>query len=235
MNLATRSAVEERMDTDCIDYDDYCHCLRDLARVNAVTLTHRPMLGWLSRETAKLTSFSLIDVACGHGDALRRIRRWASRRGLAVQLHGIDRNPWATRTARAATDASASISYRTADVVAMEPVKKYDFVVSSQFAHHLSDGQVVMFIRWMEASARLGWFIGDLHRHWLPYYGFGPLAWLARWHRFVLSDGRISIARAFVPSDWRRLTLSAGIAESDVAITWHMPFRLCVTRRCPEL
>ena len=30
-----------------------------------------------------------------------------------------------------------------------------------------------MFIRWMEAHARRGWFIGDLHRHWLPYYGFG--------------------------------------------------------------
>ena len=53
-----------------------------------------------------------------------------------------------------------------------------------------------MFIRWMEAHARRGWFIGDLHRHWLPYYGFGLLAWLARWHHFVLSDGRISIARS---------------------------------------
>ena len=50
-----------------------------------------------------------------------------------------------------------------------------------------------------------GWFIGDLHRHWLPYYGFGVLAWLARWHHFVLSDGRISIARSFVKADWQRL------------------------------
>ena len=68
-----------------------------------------------------------------------------------------------------------------------------------------------MFIRWMEAHARRGWFIGDLHRHWLPYYGFGVLAWLARWHHFVLSDGRISIARAFVPEEWRRLMSAAGL------------------------
>ena len=74
-----------------------------------------------------------------------------------------------------------------------------------------------MFIRWMEAHARRGWFIGDLHRHWLPYYGFGVLAWLARWHHFVLSDGRISIARAFVPDDWRRLVRAAGLAERDAA------------------
>ncbi len=110
---------------------------------------------------------------------------------------------------------------------AIDPGEAFDFVVSSQFTHHLTDDQVATFIRWMEAHARRGWFIGDLHRHWLPYYGFGLLAWAARWHHFVLSDGRISIARAFVPEDWRRLVRAAGLAERDVAITWHLPFRLC--------
>ena len=104
----------------------------------------------------------------------------------------------------------------------------FDFIISSQFTHHLTDGQIVMFIRWMEAHARRGWFIGDLHRHWLPYYGFGLLAWLARWHHFVLSDGRISIARGFVPrglasADARRgldataMSRSPGICRSGSA------------------
>jgi hypothetical protein len=88
----------------------------------------------------------------------------------------------------------------------------------------------LQFINWMELHARRGWFIGDLHRHWLPYYGFGVLAWLARWHHFVLSDGRISIARSFVRDDWRRLIEAAGLRGSNVAISWHMPFRLCVAR-----
>ena len=75
MRLAARSTAEERMDTDCVDFDDYRRCLRDLARVNTVTLTHRPMLAWLARETVWLRSFALLDVACGHGDALRRMKR----------------------------------------------------------------------------------------------------------------------------------------------------------------
>jgi 2-polyprenyl-3-methyl-5-hydroxy-6-metoxy-1,4-benzoquinol methylase len=233
MSLAARSTEDERMDTDCVDFDDYRRCLRDLARVNTVTLTHRPMLAWLVHETAGLQSFSLLDVACGHGDALRRIHRWARRRGIAARLEGVDLNPWATRAAHDATDAGASIPYRTGDVFAIDPAETFDFIVSSQFTHHLTDSQVVTFIRWMEAHARRGWFIGDLHRHWFPYYGFGVLAWLARWHHFVLSDGRISIARAFVPDDWRRLVRAADLAESDVAITWHLPFRLCVARHCP--
>jgi 2-polyprenyl-3-methyl-5-hydroxy-6-metoxy-1,4-benzoquinol methylase len=234
MSLAMRSTADERMDTDCVDYDDYRRCLRDLARVNTVTMTHRPMLAWLTRETAGLRSFSLLDVACGHGDALRRIQRWATGRGIAAQLHGVDLNPWATRAARDATETGAPITYRNVDVFAIDAAEEFDFIVSSQFTHHLTDDQVVTFIRWMEAHARRGWFIGDLHRHWLPYYGFGVLAWLARWHHFVLSDGRISIARAFVPAEWRRLVGAAGLADRDVAITWHLPFRLCVARHCQD-
>jgi 2-polyprenyl-3-methyl-5-hydroxy-6-metoxy-1,4-benzoquinol methylase len=229
MNLAARSTADERMDTDCIDFDDYSRCLRDLSRVNTVTLTHRPMLHWLGRETTGLPSFSLLDVACGHGDALRRIHRWATRRGIEARLAGIDLNPWATRAAREAT--AAPITFRTGDAFAMDADENFDFIISSQFTHHLTDGQIVMFIRWMEAHARRGWFIGDLHRHWLPYYGFGVLAWLARWHHFVLSDGRISIARSFVTADWQRLVHAAGLRPDDATINWHIPFRLCVARR----
>ena len=104
------------MDTDCADFEDYRRCLRDLARVNTVTLTHRPMLNWLARETAGLQAFSLLDVACGHGDALRRVQRWAARRGITARLEGIDLNPWAIRAAQEATEPSAGIVYRNSDV-----------------------------------------------------------------------------------------------------------------------
>lgn len=234
MILNVRSNAAEQMDTDCVDYADYQRCLRDLARVNTVTLTHRSMLAWLERETASLRQFSLLDVACGHGDALRRVRRWCERRGLDARLTGIDLNPWSTRAAREATPEGAAITYRTGDVFAFEPAKPFDFIISSQFTHHLTDEDVVRFIHWMEAHARRGWFIGDLHRHWFPYYGFGLLAWLMRWHTFVLSDGRISIARSFVAADWRRLLRAAGLTEGAASVRWHMPFRLCVERRCGD-
>ena len=70
MNLSQRSTQSERMDTDCVDFDDYSRCLRDLSRVNIITMTHRPTLSWLARRATG--NFSLLDVACGRGDALRK-------------------------------------------------------------------------------------------------------------------------------------------------------------------
>ena len=127
MTLAIRSTAAERMDTDCTDYDDYARCLADLARVNLVTLTHRPLLAWLARETATLKSFSLLDVACGHGDLLRRVRRWSTRRGIDATLDGIDLNPWSLRAARAATPPDLAITWRHGDVFAFEPARRYHF------------------------------------------------------------------------------------------------------------
>lgn len=223
--LTRRSDTPERMDTDCADFDDYSRCLRDLSRVNVVTMTHRPMLSWLARQGTR--DFSLLDVACGHGDALRRIRR----RFPTARLTGIDLNPWATRAATAATDPAANIEFINGDAFAYTPARKFDFIVSSQFTHHLTDQQVVGFLRWQEENAAKGWFISDLHRHAFAYYGFPLLARLAFWHRFVRGDGQISISRAFRREDWEGFLREAGIGEDRAFIAWYVPFRLCVGTR----
>lgn len=225
MSLSQRSTQQERMDTDCVDYADYSRCLRDLSRVNAVTLTHRPMLSWLAKHVTG--EFSLLDIACGHGDGLRKIRA----RYPGANLTGIDLNPWATQAAREATDPAARIDFLNDDAFAFKPVRKFDFIVCSQFTHHLTDEQVVTFLGWLQRNAGQGWFISDLHRHVLPYYGFPILARLMFWHRFVREDGQISIARAFVRAEWQALLGQAGIAEQQAFVAWYIPFRLCVGSR----
>ena len=225
MSLSQRSTKPERMDTDCVDFADYSRCLRDLSRVNVVTMTHRPMLSWLG--THATSDFSVLDVACGHGDALRKIRG----RFPNARLTGIDLNPWATQAAVAATDPADGIEFINGDAFAYVPARKFDFIITSQFTHHLTDGQVVDFLRWLQANAAQGWFISDLHRHFFPYYGFPLLARLLFWHRFVRDDGQISIARSFIRAEWEALLRQAGITEQQATIAWYIPFRLCVATR----
>lgn len=230
MTLATRVLTPERMDTDCRDYADYRACLRDLARVNTVTLTHRPILAWLRRASTDLASFSLLDVGCGGGDALRRIHRQAIAWGRQPDLTGLDLHPWSIRAAQEATSGAQPIRYVNADVFTFAPDKPFDFIVSSQFTHHLTDDEIVRFIRWMDANARRGWFIADLRRHPFPFYGFPLLARLANWHRFVRHDGQISIGRSFVPADWHRLLGRAEVPATEVVVQAHVPFCLTVAR-----
>jgi 2-polyprenyl-3-methyl-5-hydroxy-6-metoxy-1,4-benzoquinol methylase len=227
MTLSARSTQPEQMDTDCVDFDDYARCLRDLSRVNVVTLTHRPMLAWLAKKARDRPDFTLLDIACGHGDSLRRIRR----RFPQARLTGIDLNPWAKRAADAATDPADNITFINDDAFAYKPDQPFDFIITSQFTHHLTDEQVVAFLVWLRANAGRGWFVGDVQRHVIAYYGFPILARIMFWHRFIREDGQISVARSFVRADWENYLREAGISKDQADITWYFPFRLCVSSR----
>lgn len=135
-----------------------------------------------------------------------------------MRLVGVDLNPRSAPVARAATPAGLEIDYVTGDAADLGWAP--DFIISSLVAHHMGDDELRGFVRWMEGTAVRGWFINDLHRHWLAWRGFQALALVAGWHPIVRHDGALSVRRAFVRGDWARIL--DGV-EADVA--WHLPFR----------
>lgn len=232
-DFTSRSVETELMDTEAADLDEIRPCLRDLAVVNTLTAARRPTLAWIKKATrgfAPGERVSLLDVGFGHGDMLRKIHDWCTAQGFRPDLTGVDLNPWSASVAQAATPRGMGLTYVTGDVFAFQPARPVDFIVSSQFTHHLTDGEAAAFIAWMEQRAVRGWFINDLHRHALPFYAFRAAAKLAGFHRFVQHDGPISIARGFRRDDWNGMVRAAGLEPSAVEVRWWMPFRLCVGR-----
>jgi SAM-dependent methyltransferase len=230
MTLGARSSEPELMDSEDLDADEYARCLQDLARVNRVTRTHVATLRWLARAIRRFppgTAFSVMDVAYGQGDLLRDIHNWAKAEGISVSLSGIDMNPRSRLVASGVTPSSMAIDFRTGDVFEAKVESKPDFIVSSQFAHHLSDADVVRLLQWVERHSTRGWFIADLHRHLIPFYGFRILARLFGWHRVVRLDGTTSIARSFRRTDWGVLLERANVVAE---VRWVFPFRYGVGR-----
>jgi SAM-dependent methyltransferase len=233
-DFSRRSTEAELMDDPGVDLATFKGCLADLAKVNVVTLARVPTLGFLGclRRAGRLDigrPIEIVDAGSGYGDTLAGIAAWARRRGVAVRLTGVDLNPWSAQIAAAAHPKLAD--WVTADVFDYDGPA--DIVVSSLFTHHLDDDNAARFLKWMEARAGIGWMVNDLHRHPFPFYGFGLLASLMRWHRFVRHDGPVSIARAFTAADWRALIARAGLDGADVQVRWRFPFRLCLTRIKP--
>jgi SAM-dependent methyltransferase len=216
--------LPELMDGDC-SYEEFRDCLRSLETVNRWLLGYRPTLTWLEWLPRGLREpMHIVDVGCGGGDLLRQISTWARRRGTAVQLTGIDLNPYAARAAAESTPREFGIEWITGDAMLFQPKKKIDIVVSSLTAHHLEDDEVVALLRWMEATAQEGWFINDLERAEWSYRLFG---WV-RWHPIVRHDGPVSFRRAFRREDWLHLLAAAAIPREAVTLEHWRPGRLCV-------
>lgn len=228
--LAARAVTDELMDADDLSPETYAAVVGDLARVNVVTLAARPTLNFLRRGTVGLKRFKLLDVGFGDGDMLRRIARWATRRGLDAELVGVDLNPRSARAAAAHAAPGTDIRYETGDY-ADRAGQGWDFVVSSLVAHHMTHAQLVAFLRFMAREGRRGWLVNDLHRHGFAHFGFPVLATLARWHPIVRHDGALSIARSYRPGEWPAILAEAGVAGR---VYRAFPFRLCVEYLCTE-
>jgi SAM-dependent methyltransferase len=229
---AELSELPELMDEPC-SREVMRACLCDLARVNRWFLAYRPVLTWLDSLGLRANSgpVRILDVGCGYGDGLRRIEQWATERKIPVELTGCDLNPDTIAIAAEASPATSRIKWIAADVFSNRNQRPLDIVVSSLFTHHLSEPQIVHFLTWMESNAQAGWFINDLSRASIPYRLFKAFAKAANLHPFVQHDGPVSIARAFIPEDWRRMCAAAGLAEPDISIRSFTPARLCVARQ----
>ena len=221
------------MDGACT-YEDFRDCLDSLEQVNRWLLGYRPTLAWLEwlarLSRGQHNPMHIVDVGSGGGGLLRQIAGWARRRGIEVQLTGIDLNPYAARAAAESTPKQLGIAWVTGDALAYQPEKPMDIVVSSLMAHHLEDEEIISLLRWMDTTAQSGWFINDLERSERSCRMFGWVAGAVGWHRFVRHDGPVSFRRAFHEEDWARLLAAAELPREAVTVEHWRPGRLCVGR-----
>jgi SAM-dependent methyltransferase len=235
IDLSRRNNLTQLMDSADTDFETFRACLVDLSKVNYLTLAYRPTLRFFEHlaRSGRLPadrSITVVDVGSGFGDMVRKIDRWAVRRGFKVDLTGVDQNPLSARAAEEVTALGRPIRFVAANIFAYQPPSQVDIVISSLMTHQMGDTSLIRFLSWMEANAAIGWFVNDLRRSALAYHLFYVTSRVLGFHEFVRNDGPISIACAFDVADWRRLLDSAGIPRAAAKISKAFPYRLCVSR-----
>ncbi|MGI8567866.1 MAG: methyltransferase domain-containing protein [Methylocella sp.] len=227
-DFSHRSGQSELMDEGGLSFEEFHHCLRSLEVINILTLAYRPTLRWLKGMMVG-APLSILDAGSGGGDMLRRVERLAKHARCSTSLTGVDLNPWSKQSATLSSPSSA-IRYETADIFDFEAKTSVDIVICSLFTHHLSDGQIVDFLRWMDGRANKGWFINDLQRHKLPYYFIKAATALFSHNRLIRHDAAVSVSRSFTVADWRNLLDRADL-RARARVQWVFPFRICVSCR----
>jgi SAM-dependent methyltransferase len=223
--------AEEEMDAAELAPARYARVLADLSRINALTLAARPTLGFLDRVRARGVGdrpWRILDVGFGSGDMLARIARWGTRRGVALDLAGVDLNLKSLAVAEARLGGQARLIAGDYQDLAGQG---WDIVLSSLVTHHMTATQRAEFLRFMDSEATRGWLVNDLHRQRLPFAGYPLLATLAWVDPIVRRDGQLSVGRSFRRAEWRAM-LADALPETgaDARIFRSFPYRLCVER-----
>ena len=159
----------------------------------------------------------ILDVGCGSGEVLARLRAAAGDRAVAG---GGDSRELHLRAAP-----GADIHRVVADVRALPFAPgTFDVVTASLFLHHFDDDALPGVLRGLWALARRALVVNDLRRARVPYL-FGRAFFRVLFRSPVsVADGLVSIRRAFTEDELRAAFAAAGIPSVRVRRTW--PYRL---------
>lgn len=229
-SLLQRSYQKELLDRNDIPFDDIKRNMQELdfinTRLGGHDITLDGVVSILKDQVFFNSNISIVEIGCGGGDNLRAIRNWAERKHIPVQLTGIDINPECITYAEF-QKRNRGIKFITSDYKNVSFSSRPDIIFSSLFCHHFSETELVFMLRWMKQNSGFGFFINDLHRHWLAYYSIKLLTKVFSKSYLVKNDAPLSVQKGFTRSEWKAIFNEAGL--HNFSCKWRWAFRWLIT------
>jgi 2-polyprenyl-3-methyl-5-hydroxy-6-metoxy-1,4-benzoquinol methylase len=226
INLAERSYKKEMLDDDNIPFADIMQNMKELNTINthlgghAITITGIKKILQQYKTNQPVT---ICEIGCGGGDNLNAIQKWCTKKNIPVNFIGIDIKPQCIDFAQQQYPL-LNCRWLLSDYqkISFNDVKP-DIIFSSLFCHHFSEQELVCMLQWMKQEATKGFFINDLHRHWLAYYSIKSLTRFFSRSYLVKNDAPLSVARGFVRPEWEKIIACAGVKK--YSLNWKWAFR----------
>lgn len=227
INLRKRSYQKELMDEDNIPFPAMSQTLRELNIINTRLGGHAITLRGVKELADRQSLVTICEIGCGGGDNLQAIYKYCLKKKINVQFIGIDMNPECISFARHQYPLLPATwicsDYAKVDFKDDQP----DIIFSSLFCHHFTDDELQKMMSWLAVNSKRGFFINDLHRHWLAYYLIKYITRFFSRSYLVKNDACLSVARGFKKKEWNNIFSKAGI--SGHRINWQWAFRYLVT------
>jgi 2-polyprenyl-3-methyl-5-hydroxy-6-metoxy-1,4-benzoquinol methylase len=231
IDLSQRSYQKELMDGDDIPFAAMAQTLKELNIINTRLGGHAITLRGLKKLLAGKKSVTVCEIGCGGGDNLFAIYKYCIKKKIPVDFIGIDMNAECIAFAKQQYP-NLPCQWICSDYALTDlSYKQPDIIFSSLFCHHFTDEQLEKMLVWLKQNSRTGFFINDLHRHWLAYYLIKYITKFFSRSYLVKNDACISVARSFRKEDWKKLMARADIHDYD--ISWQWAFRFLVTCKNP--
>lgn len=227
IDLVKRSYKQEILDGTDIPFADIRQNMRELNIINKRLGGHAITIAGVKKILSQCTAnehLTICEIGCGGGDNLQAISQWCHKKNIPVTFIGIDikqecidfaQQQYPLLNCQWLLSDYKELSFLADDQPAI--------IFSSLFCHHFNEQQLVTMLQWMQYNASNGFFINDLHRHWLAYYSIRLITRFFSHSYLVKNDAPLSVAKGFIQSDWQKIIAAAEI--KNYSITWKWAFR----------
>ncbi len=141
---------------------------------------------------------SVLDVGAGGGDYALWLRREGLRRGVDIRITCLDSDPRVISFLRKAVAHEPGITVFQGSVFDITSMGgSFEYVFANHFLHHLPEEHLPRALHMIDQVASRGFLINDLVRSQTSYVLFTLFGLVCTPRSFSLTDGRLSIRRAF--------------------------------------
>lgn len=221
-----RSLQKEILDQKNIPFEDIALNMKELDWINSHLGGHSITIKGFKKLLRQKEIISVCEIGCGGGDNLNALHKFCYRKNIRASFCGIDINEECIAFAKENTaikDPDFIISdYKNVDFRNGNP----DIIFSSLFCHHFSEEELTAMMKWMKANSKLGFFINDLHRHFISYHFIRLATKIFSKSYLVKNDAPLSVLRGFKKNEWRNILENAGI--ENYSLKWEWAFRFLI-------
>lgn len=230
-DFSVRSNEAEMMDDFNLGHQVIDPIMNELEVVNKLLGGYRVFFD--AFETLGLQDgMTISDWGCGGGDSLRVIAKWTRKRGIKLNLVGVDATASAIEYARERSKDYPEISYIHSDVMSADlKHDQFDVVISSLFTHHFPEREWIALIQKMANCASQYVVINDLHRHSFAYHSIGLLTRLFSRSEMVKHDSMLSVLRSFKKHELNKMLREAGVSNYTIKWMWAFRWQVCMKAR----
>ena len=214
-----RSKERELLDQEEIPQEDLFQNLRELDFINHWLGGYNISFSGLNQILRPDQKYTFVDIGCGGGDTLKRIKKWRSKGGYHIDLHGIDLKPVCIQYARN-NPGNAGINFICDDYRNMyQHIEKIDIIHACLFCHHLSESELIELVRFA-GNHQAVLLINDLERNPVAYYAIRILTRLFLKSYLVKNDAPLSVLRGFKKKEWLEILQKSGAVRYTVRNKW---------------
>jgi len=218
-----KSYQKELLDADNIPFAAIQQNMAELNFINTWLGGHGISIEGFKELAKNKKEVTICEIGCGGGDNLVAINNWCKKNNITLHCIGIDINEACIDFAKKNSTSLNHAEWIVNDYLSVQFKSKPDIVFSSLFCHHFLDPDLKTQLQWMQANAKIGFFINDLHRHPLAYYSIKFLTQLFSKSYLVKNDAPLSVARAFTKTEWLNLMKLSNI--NNYTVSWKWAFR----------
>jgi SAM-dependent methyltransferase len=214
-----RSQQKELLDQEHIPEQDLFQNLRELDFINHWLGGYDISFAGLKKLIKPGKRYTFVDIGCGGGDTLKRIKKWRTKRGYDIDLHGVDLKPVCIQYAENNPE-NAGVNFICDDYKNIfNHIPQIDIIHACLFCHHLSYEELNGLIRFaMDHKSTL--LINDLERNPFAYYAIKLLTGLFSKSYLVKNDAPLSVLRGFKKKEWLAILEASGAKKYTVRNKW---------------